>query len=136
MFWTAESSNVDARGVLIQPLVAEWWVQVQTEAGRRGWALMKSASAGLAVPAPTALSAADLEGKWNIRAVPLTGDMTPSVFVMTATAGNNGWTQTFGYLAAPVAIRITIDGDSLTTEAGPYESVRLQRGSGAHKQRV
>jgi len=81
------------------------------------------ATAAAVAPAPTALSAADLAGKWDMRAVPLSGDTTPTLSVLTATADNNGWTRTFPN-RAPVAARVTFDGDSLMIEAGPYESVR------------
>ncbi len=81
------------------------------------------ATAAAGAPAPIALSAADFTGKWDVRAVPLTGDTTPTTFVLTATADNSGWTITFPN-RAPVATRVTFDGDSLMTDAGPFESVR------------
>ena len=81
------------------------------------------ASAAAIAPAPAPLSAADFTGKWDMRAVPLTGDTTPTLSVLTATSDNNGWTTTFPN-RAPVATRVTFDGDSLMTEAGPFESVR------------
>lgn len=74
-------------------------------------------------PPPPALSATDVSGKWNMTAVPETGDLTPTTFVLTATDNNTGWTFTFPN-RAPVAVRIAIAGDSITTDAGPYESVR------------
>jgi len=76
-----------------------------------------------AAPAPAGLTAGDITGKWDMTAVPFSGDTTPTNFVLTATADNTGWTMTFPN-RPPVPTRITIDGDSIITDAGPYESVR------------
>ena len=75
-----------------------------------------------AAPAPVNL--ADVAGKWNVRAVPATGtDTTPTNSVITATATTSGWTITFpGRKAIPM--KVTVDADSIMTEAGPYPSVR------------
>jgi hypothetical protein len=75
------------------------------------------------VPQPTALTAADVAGRWNMRAVPETGDTTATTFVLTATDTEAGWTQTFPK-RKPIAMRVTIAGDSIISEAGPFESVR------------
>lgn len=73
-------------------------------------------------PAPVNL--ADVAGKWNMRAVPTSGsDTTPTNSVVTATATTSGWTITFPG-GKPIAMRVTVDGDSIMTEAGPYPSVR------------
>jgi len=73
--------------------------------------------------APAMLSLADVAGRWNMRAVPESGDTTPTTFVVTATADTTGWTTTFPD-RAPLATRVTAAGDSVVTEVGPYESVR------------
>jgi len=75
-----------------------------------------------AAPAPVNL--ADVAGKWNVRAVPATGtDTTATNSVITATATTSGWTITFpGRKAIPM--KVTVDADSIMTEAGPYPSVR------------
>jgi hypothetical protein len=67
---------------------------------------------------------ADVAGKWNVRAVPASGtDTTPTNSVITATATTSGWTITFpGRKAIP--LKVTVDADSIMTEAGPYPSVR------------
>lgn len=75
------------------------------------------------VPTPAALSASDVAGKWNMTAVPESGDATPTTFVLTATGNDAGWTFTFPS-RPPVAVRVAIAGDSISTDAGPYESVR------------
>jgi len=74
-------------------------------------------------PAPAGLTAADVAGKWDMRSVPVSGDTTPTTFVLTATADNNGWTMNFPN-RPPVATRVTIDGDSIVSETDPFESVR------------
>lgn len=72
---------------------------------------------------PAGLSAADVAGTWNVRAVPFSGDTTPTMSVLRATTNNSGWTLTFPN-RPPIATRARFDGDSLMTESGPYESVR------------
>ena len=72
---------------------------------------------------PAALSAADVAGTWNNRAVALSGDTTAIPSVLVATSDNTGWTLTFPG-RPPVATRVTFDADSVMTESGPYESVR------------
>lgn len=81
------------------------------------------ASDTAAAPAPAAINLADVAGRWNVRAVPATGDTTPTNSVITATATTSGWTITFPG-RAPIPMRITVDGDSIMSEAGPYPSVR------------
>ena len=75
-------------------------------------------------PTPTPVNLADVAGKWNMRAVPTTGtDTTPTNSVITATATTSGWTITFPG-RQPIPMRVTVDGDSIMTEAGPYPSAR------------
>jgi len=75
-------------------------------------------------PAPTPVNLADVAGKWNMRAVPTSGtDTTPTNSVITATATTSGWTITFPG-RQPVPMRVTVDGDSIMTDAGPYPSAR------------
>lgn len=80
-------------------------------------------AADTAAPEPTGLAAANLAGKWNMTAIPFSGDTARTTFVLNATADNTGWTLTFPG-RPPVPARITIAGDSITTDVGPYESVR------------
>jgi hypothetical protein len=73
---------------------------------------------------PTTINLADVAGRWNVRAVPTTGtDTTPTNSVITATSNTSGWTITLPG-RAPIPLRVTVDGDSIMTEAGPYQSVR------------
>jgi hypothetical protein len=80
------------------------------------------ATAAADVP-PPGISAADVSGKWNMTAVPETGNATPTTFVLAATGANTGWTLTFPN-RPPVALSVTIAGDSITAASAPYESVR------------
>jgi len=72
------------------------------------------------------LSAADLAGRWNTRALPFSGGTTPVTSVLVATNNNSGWTLSFPN-RPPIATRVTFDADSVMTESGPYESV-LRKG--------
>jgi hypothetical protein len=83
---------------------------------------MAASTAVTTAPAPVNL--ADVAGKWNVRAVPTSGtDTTPTNSVITATATTSGWTITLAGRPA-VPLRVSVDADSIMTEAGPYTSVR------------
>jgi len=58
-----------------------------------------------------------------VRSVPVSGDTTPTTYVLTATSSTTGWTIKFPG-RAPVAARVTVAGDSVEIDAGPYPSVR------------
>ncbi len=80
-----------------------------------------------APPAPPAtLNLADLAGKWNVRSVPESGsDTTTTNYVLTATGDTTGWTIAFPNRPQPVPVRVVaVGGDSIVTQAGPFESVR------------
>jgi hypothetical protein len=70
--------------------------------------------------APIAI--ADVAGKWNVVAVPVSGDTTPTKFVLVV-AAPNAWKQTYenGQVVTP---KVVLAGDSIITDAGPYPSVR------------
>lgn len=74
-------------------------------------------------PAPAGITAADVAGRWNMRAVPVSGDTTATTFILTANADNTGWTLTYPN-RPPVSTSVTIDGDSIVSESEPYQSVR------------
>lgn len=82
---------------------------------------MASSTATTTAPAPVNL--ADVAGKWNMRAVPTTGDTTATKYVLTATSNTSGWTITFPG-RAPIPARVSADGDSIILDAGPFPSVR------------
>ena len=79
--------------------------------------------AGMPAPAPTPISLTDVAGRWNVRST-APGDTAPVTYVLNTTGTRSGWTITFPN-RRPVPVRvIAIAGDSIITEAGPFESVR------------
>jgi hypothetical protein len=74
-------------------------------------------------PGPAPVNLADFAGKWDVRSVPATGDTTPTTYVLTATSTTSGWTLKFPGRAA-VPATVTVAGDSIEIDAGPYQSVR------------
>ncbi len=86
---------------------------------------MADATAAPPTPAPIALT--DVAGKWTVRLMPETGDSTLSSYEMVATGDSAGWELHFPKRpSVPVRI-VAVDGDSIVTEAGPFESV-LRKG--------
>jgi hypothetical protein len=77
-------------------------------------------------PAPAAISLADVAGKWHVRGMSQAGDSTLVTFELNATPDPSGWTFNFPN-RKPISVRVTTAGDSIMTEAGPYESV-LRKG--------
>jgi hypothetical protein len=77
-------------------------------------------------PAPAAISLADVAGKWHVRGMSQTGDSTLVTFELNATPNPSGWTFHFPN-RKPIPVRVTTAGDSIMTEAGPYQSV-LRKG--------
>jgi hypothetical protein len=75
-----------------------------------------------AVTGEAAGSLERIAGRWDMRIFPETGDSTLGTFVLNATADTTGWTITAPN-RQPVPLRvIAVQGDSIITEAGPYES--------------
>ena len=74
------------------------------------------------------MSLDQVAGKWNVRILSAeTGDSTLTSYVLDAKADTAGWTFQFP-TGAPLPMRIvSMAGDSLVTEAGPFDS-RLQKG--------
>ncbi len=75
--------------------------------------------------APT-IALADVAGMWTARVMQETGDSTILTYELSASADPTAWTITFPG-RPPVAMRPTVDGDSILVEAGPYESA-LRKG--------
>lgn len=78
-------------------------------------------------PAPVpAISLASVAGTWNVVSKPTSGSDTSSTrYVLTATADTTGWSFMFPNRPTPIPMRIvSVDGDSITAEAGPFESSR------------
>ena len=94
-----------------------------------------TAAVAAAVPeSRAALSLADLAGKWRLRTTDETGGNAVES-ALTATADTSGWTLTRpdGKIV-PMRV-VGVDGDSLVTEAGPYESA-LRKGVQLHTRMV
>jgi hypothetical protein len=84
-----------------------------------------AAGSVVATPAAAApISLAAVAGRWQVRAVPETGDTTATTYVLTATSDTTGWMMAFPD-RPPVPLRVVaVAGDSVVIEAGPYQSVR------------
>ena len=75
---------------------------------------------------PAALSLNDLAGTWSVRAMHDRGDSTLTTYQMSGTADPSSWKLTFPN-RPPITLRMSVAGDSVITDAGPYESV-LRKG--------
>jgi hypothetical protein len=74
---------------------------------------------------PATISLTDVAGKWKTFAINETGD-TVGEAELLATADTSGWTLTFPK-RKPIPLRVVaVGGDSIVTEAGPYESFQRQ----------
>ena len=82
-----------------------------------------SAAPAAAPAGAGAIALADVAGKWNMKAVPESGDTTTTTYVMTAMADSSGWKIAFPN-GLTVPVHVVAAGDSIVTEAGPYSSVR------------
>jgi hypothetical protein len=81
---------------------------------------------GAAAGALATISLADVAGRWRVRGTNEAGDSIVS-FELNATADTSGWTMTLPN-QQPVPVRVVaVAGDSIVTEAGPYESA-LRKG--------
>jgi hypothetical protein len=79
------------------------------------------------LPVPPTLSATDIAGTWNMRAIKEGTDSVLVSYQMVATADTVGWHFKFPDRNDPVPIRVlAIEGDSIVTHAGPYPSVLRQ----------
>jgi hypothetical protein len=74
--------------------------------------------------AATAPAAADADGMWDMRAVPVSGsDTTPTIFQLQVAGGV--WTLMLPN-REPIVAQVVADADSFMVDAGPYQSVRRQ----------
>jgi hypothetical protein len=68
------------------------------------------------------LKLSDVAGVWHAQAMIGPKDSVVTTLELVETANDKGWTMTFPK-AAPVPVRVvTVGGDSIVTEAGPYPS--------------
>jgi len=71
---------------------------------------------------PTTSTLDDIAGTWDMRILSVNADSTLGTFVLTATRDTTGWTMTAPN-RQPVPVRVVaVQGDSVVTEAGPFES--------------
>lgn len=73
--------------------------------------------------AATAPAAADANGTWDMRAVPVSGDTTPTLFQLQVADGV--WTLMLPN-REPLVAQVVADADSFMVDAGPYQSVRRE----------
>ncbi|MBA3342439.1 MAG: hypothetical protein H0T48_11480 [Gemmatimonadaceae bacterium] len=88
-----------------------------------------------AIPAatmePAPISLQQVAGKWDVRIMAETGDSTLTTYVLDAKADTAGWSFTFPN-RAPIPMKVNaVAGDSIMTEAGPFDS-QLQKGVKVH----
>ena len=77
-------------------------------------------------PAAATISLSDVAGKWKVRSTDEAGG-TPVETELHATNDTSGWTMTRpGGKRIPVRV-VAVAGDSIVTEAGPFESF-IQKG--------
>ena len=86
-----------------------------------------TATAAPTPPAPPpGISLADVAGKWAMTTMTEKGDSTLLKYELVATADTTGWTFNFPK-RKPVPAHVTVSGDSIVLEAGPFESL-LRKG--------
>lgn len=71
--------------------------------------------------APAAVSLADFAGSWTMNTMGETSDSVLLTYSMTAAADPAGWSITFPG-RDPQPMTVTLDGDSVMGQMGPYES--------------
>jgi hypothetical protein len=73
-------------------------------------------------PAAPASSLASMSGMWNVNVMPVDRDTVLTSYVLNATDSAN-WTFTFTGRTDAIPMRVTgTSGDTLLTEAGPFDS--------------
>jgi hypothetical protein len=78
-----------------------------------------------AASAPIAL--ADIAGRWSVRTMAETGDSTLITYELVTSSDTSGWSLNFPK-RKPIPMRVVaVAGDSIVTEAGPFESA-LRKG--------
>ena len=84
-------------------------------------AAMDTAMAAEAVATASAISLADMAGTWKVTSMDAAGGNVVET-ELVATGDTSGWTMT-GPTRKPIPVRVlAVAGDSVVTEAGPYES--------------
>ncbi len=81
-------------------------------------------AAAPAMPAP--INMADAAGKWTVKSMMMNKDSVLVTYTLTATADTNGWMLMLPG-RKPMPMHVMVSGDSVVTDAGPFESV-LRKG--------
>jgi hypothetical protein len=84
-----------------------------------------AADTAAVAPAPM-LNLADLAGTWDMKTMREGSDSVLVAYTVTATATTEGWMINLPD-RPPVPMRVSVSGDSIMLDAGPYESV-LRKG--------
>lgn len=93
------------------------------------------AAAPEAPPVPAPISLTDVAGKYDVTGKNEAGDTTLVTYEFNATADTTGWTLTFPN-RKPIPQRVvSVAGDSIVLEAGPYAS-QIQKGVQVRTQTV
>jgi len=75
----------------------------------------------------TPITLASVAGKWSMSVMGATSDSVLATYELVATEAQAGWVFNFPQ-TAPVPLRLTaVEGDSIVSEAGPYQSI-LRKG--------
>ena len=82
-------------------------------------------TAAAIMPAPT-INLAELAGRWSMVQMAEGSDSVLVTGEMNATGSQDGWTVTLPG-RPPTPVRVSVSGDSILTEIGPFESV-LRKG--------
>jgi hypothetical protein len=90
-------------------------------------AMESTAAAPEAPPAPAPIKLADVAGKWSVRTMAESGDSTLLTYELVASGDSSDWSLNFPK-RKPVPMHVVaVAGDSIVTEAGPFESA-LRKG--------
>jgi len=90
-------------------------------------AMESTAAAPEAPAAPAPIALADIAGKWSVRTMAETGDSVLVTYELVTSSDTSGWTLNFPK-RKPIPMRVVaVAGDSVVTEAGPFESA-LRKG--------
>ena len=66
-----------------------------------------------------------MRGRWNVQSVPVSGDTSPTRYVLDATGDTASWTITFEGRTTPVRMHvIAMGGDSIVTQTDEFDSAR------------
>ncbi len=109
--------------LVLIPLLAACVKSETSTPADTGAAAMAPAPAPVA-PAAVPISLKSVAGKYRVTSRPESGDTTVVTYELNATGDTTGWTVTYpNRPVVPVRV-ISVSGDSIVTETGPFTSVR------------